>query len=1275
MFFNNYFQKEILMHQEGGGKCKYCGSEGTNSRTCPDNPDAKEKGIKVNPSKHPNAKNKKIMANKPIKIKIKKKKTKKVKVKITKKAKKEAEKKEKAAEKAKEIAEEESKSEACLTNSGKTSSLNWVKSRHKLNEWVLPNRNSFIEWLNTIYSEWHNSRRTNDEKEFFSHQEFVIHYLQKNSPYRGLLLYHGLGAGKTASSVAISEGLSSDKKIIVMLPASLRTNYENEIKTWGNILFKEDRYWCFVKTRENSKLEKQLIERGIPLEWISKKRKKTKKSRGAWMVNTKRTGKNPSLNKEDELEIQHQIDYLLKEKYTVLHYNNTNTIIKQIFEQVPVKKRNLGKITKSELLDKVYECTIVNPDKNPFNDKILIVDEIHNLISMMIGGGFNGPILYRLLMTAKRLKLIFLSGTPLINYPYEAGILCNILKGYSETFIFDIRQESSASSVDELIASLRKNILSIDRIDYKKGKLLVVRNPQGFISIWNRSKYKGVIQDAAKYSTHDEFIEDVDNQLKKLRWLKIGDVEIIKNPTFPEIINEAKNLPNNKLGQLNFKLGLQVARNKFQDYFIHSSNKITNVNLFMRRILGSISYYKRVNKSELFPRTLNYDGSLFKAENHDKQIKIKMSNWQLQQYEEVREIERNKDKKSRLKDNKKNLLNEIKEQANKTSSLYRILSRQRCNFVFPPNIERPKPYKKMVLEDLLKDNEEFEAPALPTTELTEAAEEMDYETKLDYAINKLSVINLVPKKSDHFRNLVDLLVKHKTYDNKMEDTIVSEYSLDVLSPKFHNMLDNINQSPGLVFLYSQFRSVEGIEIFSRVLKANGYKQYKAGSEKIPFNLFDMVSSRNPEKYLCGKIIDFNYDVDEELVGLSEIVKDIEILRWKLSYVADEAAKYDISFDLDKIINDMYKKEIYENTKLELDDKLTKVESILMGKKKLIVMDLLTKTKKEYAEDEINHSFYALWTGTEDPEEREIIRNKFNENENKYGSNIKILMITSSGAEGISLKNVRQVHIMEPYWNRVRIEQVIGRAARIKSHTELPKSKQDVRVYEYIVQLSEKQKKLPIAHNLVNGSDDGMTSDEVLYKISEVKSKILYGILTLMKRASIDCRFNELDNKMSGDDFNCFEFAEGASDEEEFSTTLDIDNADKDSHKKVKIAVRNDKFINIIFKTAFKTKRNKQIPARLKIKLDVDDDPKMILNISEPRLIYDYYTDNKIPLGIIYKGKEFFIKPKIMQQLIKEEISIDKIMSNLNRMRLSPNEIKSLTLPWVNIEISRMRRTK
>jgi hypothetical protein len=80
--------------------------------------------------------------------------------------------------------------------------------------------------------------------------------------------------------------------------------------------------------------------------------------------------------------------------------------------------------------------------------------------------------------------------------------------------------------------------------------------------------------------------------------------------------------------------------------------------------------------------------------------------------------------------------------------------------------------------------------------------------------------------------------------------------------------------------------------------------------------------------------------------------------------------------------------------------------------------------------------YALYTGTESAEEKEIIRHVYNgiweylptslaENlravhENNYrGEIIKIFMITASGAEGISLANTRHIHIMEPYWHPVR----------------------------------------------------------------------------------------------------------------------------------------------------------------------------------------------------------------------------------------------------------------
>ena len=58
--------------------------------------------------------------------------------------------------------------------------------------------------------------------------------------------------------------------------------------------------------------------------------------------------------------------------------------------------------------------------------ELVIADEIHGAVSM-IDSGFIGPLLYRLLMTAEELNLYFIN-TPLINYSYEAGILCNILK-------------------------------------------------------------------------------------------------------------------------------------------------------------------------------------------------------------------------------------------------------------------------------------------------------------------------------------------------------------------------------------------------------------------------------------------------------------------------------------------------------------------------------------------------------------------------------------------------------------------------------------------------------------------------------------------------------------------------------------------------------------------------------------------------------------------------------------------------------------------------------
>ena len=85
--------------------------------------------------------------------------------------------------------------------------------------------------------------------------------------------------------------------------------------------------------------------------------------------------------------------------------------------------------------------------------------------------------------------------------------------------------------------------------------------------------------------------------------------------------------------------------------------------------------------------------------------------------------------------------------------------------------------------------------------------------------------------------------------------------------------------------------------------------------------------------------------------------------------------------------------------------------------------------------------------------------------------IDVLLLSSSGGEGLNLKNTRQIHIMEPHWNEAKISQVIGRGVRYKSHENLPLAERHVSVFHWI--------STPL------GTTD-MGTDEYLYQISEKK---------------------------------------------------------------------------------------------------------------------------------------------------------------------------------------------
>jgi len=70
--------------------------------------------------------------------------------------------------------------------------------------------------------------------------------------------------------------------------------------------------------------------------------------------------------------------------------------------------------------------------------------------------------------------------------------------------------------------------------------------------------------------------------------------------------------------------------------------------------------------------------------------------------------------------------------------------------------------------------------------------------------------------------------------------------------------------------------------------------------------------------------------------------------------------------------------------------------------------------------------------------------------NVDGKNIKVVVTSPLAAEGIDFRFIRQVHILDPWWNMSRIEQVVGRALRTCSHQALPPKEQNCTVYLHVV---------------------------------------------------------------------------------------------------------------------------------------------------------------------------------------------------------------------------------
>lgn len=656
-------------------------------------------------------------------------------------------------------------------------------------EFYLSNRAGFKNMILDEFKKYMTEKTNTDQDldnnifTLLTHQKFIRDYLSPKTPYRGLLLYHGLGVGKTCASIAAAELYlnktyllkskkksidelyknyqENDKKVVVLLPASLRANYINEIIKCGHEYYTTEQHWKHVSYDKLKKIETNILDIDD---------KFYKKNKGLWFSID---GKNPNFNDLDENQkeqIFNQLDFMVQKKYYIINYNGLNSNILYGKKDDKNSKKGIYDELKDDNED--YLKTYTNPN-NPFNNKIVIIDEVHNFISYVLNGSKIIAPLYDMLINAEKCKILCLSGTPIINQPYEISLLLNMIKGIKYTYYLETKDDINDNNLLIINKLLEKNRY-IDtfkfNIIYRRLELNIL--PLGFKKLKNSSKIK-YSKDADKLSVIDivnSIIDDLKEKNINFYFNKDKETKQINN-------DKHRYLPNN----------IETFKQLFVD---EDDFKIKNKYLFSKRILGSVSYFEYTN-SDLFPEIKT-----------NKIIKINMSEEQLKKYIEVRKDEKRKEKKSSSNPNGDGI------------QVYKAFSRAICNFAFPDEINRPYPSKlKLMLKHLT--NEQFDTYS---NNIVNKIEKEDEKNENNKGNNKLKNIKDINTYDEILKNVLNDLDKNKKQFLNKE--------LHLYSPKFKEILKNIKNSKGNTLVYSQFRTVEGIGILKMVLEANGFAEFK-----------------------------------------------------------------------------------------------------------------------------------------------------------------------------------------------------------------------------------------------------------------------------------------------------------------------------------------------------------------------------------------------------------------------------------------------------------------
>jgi hypothetical protein len=815
-------------------------------------------------------------------------------------------------------------------------------------------------------------------------QTFVASYINQETPFRGLLLWHGLGSGKSCSAIQISNRFPNKEKTIIV-PAALVKNFQNDYPKCGD--------------------QKTIFNQG---------KTSTKITHGP-------AGTSERITAKTDIS-----DVPLYSKFMVFTSNgNANTYSQRdppIFEdrliiidesQLLIERISNALFKRAGLQTVIDRCNAILADPTITPEAKIACEATIGKNTRLLVENRHFVDLYEDLRRVEKSRIVCLSGTPISSNPIELAIVFNIIHG--DIVYWNIAGFANVNAFIAAIADPRDKEIIENNIDLKRSifsltSCTLFKHPYDFIN-----SSGGIQYNPSLTCIHDVF----ENALRQFS--PVRTTTLLFDTTNPNVMttttpaefkhkitglssyfgNIQKLLPTvtltdnvTELFRTNpnlYKYGIGRSNNSTDLYeikYLNMSPLSVEVQQF-ERVLPDAYIIKKIAKAARFfsnTEQFVYPGLVEWFTKYRSVTTTVPQRPRIEQTDEEKKQSNERRAEISHSPNMKELLKQARDKLDKRAAEATAFTKA---FQVPAPVEM-NPYMN---EQTLKEMTDREKEAATFAKDLRMRKALDGPLPLSGIGSVDTYSNTEPfleatQMVKNIWNKTDFLKLRSEFDVRDPGCKLMNYS-----PKMFDIINCIMQNPDEIHLiYSEYLQVN-IPLI-RALQANGFEEYR----------------------------------DESDVAISTI---------------PDGNRY------------MFYTGTSETTASE------KEESVAFSR-------FLLDSYEGKASDR-----------------RDDLLDKFNSGVNSTGQKVRVIIINSAAAEGITIKNVRYVHLLHIPPNMSKLFQIIGRAIRNCTHEALPESKRTVKPILYLSIVDE-----PKYTNIID------------------TNAMIVPYLNTVKEATIDCLFNK-----------------------------------------------------------------------------------------------------------------------------------------------------------------------